>query len=102
MVGTVVRRNRGFSVFRKFSSYKTIRESRRADSNRLPLLIRSVLVTIWMRLKVFLAELRPFLPNASTQASLNGGLVVALTHRCIATPLFLGTHNVQFLNLTLG
>jgi hypothetical protein len=40
-----------------------------------------------------IAELRPPLPNASTEATLKGGLIVAPTHRCsktrMAPPLFM-------------
>ena len=68
-------------------------ESRRADSNRLSLRFTSALLTIWVRPNGFIAELRPYPPKAGTDATLNGLLVVAPTHRCsktrMAPPLFM-------------
>jgi hypothetical protein len=60
------------------------RPSVRADerTRTADVLITSALLAIWVRPKDFLAVLRPYPPNASTQASLNGGLVVAPTQRC--------------------
>jgi hypothetical protein len=56
------------------------------------LLITSALLAICVRPNGFLAELRPYPLNTSTEATLNGLLLVAPTHRCrnrrIATPLF--------------
>jgi len=54
----------------------------RADerTRRALLLVTSALLAIWVRPKGLLAELRPPLPNAGTEATLNGGLVVAPTH----------------------
>jgi hypothetical protein len=56
------------------------------------LLITSALLAIWVQPNGLLAELRPSLPNASTEATLNGLLVGAPTHRCRKTrkapPLF--------------
>jgi hypothetical protein len=46
------------------------------------LLITSALLALWVQANGLLAELRPYTPNASTQATLNRGLVVAPTHRC--------------------
>ena len=56
-------------------------ESRRADSNRLSLRFTSALLTIWVRPNGFIAELRPYPPKAGTDATLNGGLIVAPTRR---------------------
>ena len=69
------------------------KESRRTDSNCLPLLITSALLAIWVQPNGLLAELRPYPPDASTEATLNGLLIVAPTRRCrkrrIASPTIL-------------
>src|SRR5215218_982870 len=53
--------------------------------------------TYWRGL--LLADLRPYPPSASTEATLNGGLVVAPTRRCrkrrIASHSSLGTYHSQ-------
>jgi hypothetical protein len=53
--------------------------------------LTSALLAIWVPPEGLLAERRTYPPNASTEASLNGLLVVAPAHRCwkrrIATPL---------------
>src|SRR5215218_6339474 len=46
------------------------------------LLITSVLLALSVRPTGLLTELRPPLSNASTEATLNGLLLVAPTHRC--------------------
>jgi hypothetical protein len=56
--------------------------------------------------KQILAELRPYPPNASTEATLKGRLVVAPTRLCrkirIAPHYSLRTHHFQLPNLILG
>src|SRR5215216_7431663 len=93
-------------AFYLFTGFAGKIESRRADSNRFPAPATSALLAIWVRPKGLLAELRPYPPNASTNATLNGGLVVAPTHRCrrirIAPHYSSGTHHFQLPRLILA
>jgi hypothetical protein len=91
-----------------FSFLRVLQEKKRADerTRTADLLITSALLAISVRPKGLLAELRPYLPNASTEATLNGLLVVAPTHLCrkrrTGPHNSLSTHHFQLPNLILG
>ena len=59
---------------------RTDERTRNAD-----LLITSALLAIWARPEGLLAELRLYPPDAGMEATLNGMLIVAPTHRCSKT-----------------
>src|SRR5919202_4435275 len=67
-------------------------ESRRADSNRLPLLQLRVRCSPSGRTEGLTSRTAALSPNTSTEPMLNGLLLVGSTHPCrkirIATPLF--------------
>ena len=103
-ISTLGGKSPGEERYRGGSARPSVRADERTRT-AFPLITRAPLA-VWVRPNGLLAELRPYHPNASPEATLNGLLVVAPTHRCrkrrTATPLFLGTHYVQVPNLILA